>query len=222
MQGEIDPALLTSDDKWILLKLDQAIREITTALRRVSFNEATGALYRFFWSEYCDWYIEASKSALGRPGETTNRENVDPAPDSTIQRFNDSTLRQATTLAVIDFVLSHALRLFHPFLPFITEELWHGMGYPQDMPENQGGSTILFAPWPKPFDANEKAHYGLSPAVEQEVSIRYSFIADIRNLRAEKGVPSNKRIRLVYQHSDHGLSDADWGVVRQLAGGGDA
>ena len=68
------------------------------------------------------------------------------------------TARKANTLAVIDFVLSHTLRMFHPFLPFITEELWHGMGYATDMPENQGGKTIMFAPWPKPLDDDFKGH----------------------------------------------------------------
>jgi len=218
VQGEINPGLLTSDDQWILIKLDQAIREITAALSDYKFNEATSVLYRFFWGEYCDWYVEASKATLSRPVDPIHREPVESAPDSTTQPSNDSAARQANTLAVIDFVLSHALRLFHPFLPFITEELWHGMGYSEDMPENQGGNSILFAPWPKPFDNDEKAHYGLSLQAEQEVSARYSFIADIRNLRAEKGVPSNKRIRLVYHHGDRGLSDSDWGVVRQLAG----
>jgi valyl-tRNA synthetase len=68
IQGEIDPALLTSDDKWILLKLDAAIREVTIALNEYKFSDATQALYRFFWSEYCDWYVEASKAVLqGEP-----------------------------------------------------------------------------------------------------------------------------------------------------------
>ena len=118
VQGEINPSLLTSDDKWILLKLDAAIREITAAFAEYKFSDATATLYRFFWSEYCDWYVEASKVALGSAEQEA---------------------RRANTLAVIDFVLSHTLRLFHPFLPFITEELWHGMGYADDMPENQGG-----------------------------------------------------------------------------------
>ncbi len=64
VQGEIDPKLLTSDDKWILLKLDQAIREMNTAFAEYKFSDATGTLYRFFWSEYCDWYVEASKAVL--------------------------------------------------------------------------------------------------------------------------------------------------------------
>src|SRR5246127_4448778 len=64
VQEEIAPELLTSYDKWVLLKLDLAIREITTAFAEYRFNEATQTLYRFFWSEYCDWYVEASKAIL--------------------------------------------------------------------------------------------------------------------------------------------------------------
>src|SRR5207244_2033324 len=135
VEGEINPALLTGDDKWILLRLDRAIEEVTTALNEYKFSEAAQVLYRFFWSEFCDWYLEASKAALMRP--------VESAHVSTIQPFNDSTQaesRTANTLAVIDFVLSNTLRLFHPFLPFITEELWHGLGYNQDLPADQGGN----------------------------------------------------------------------------------
>ena len=64
VQGEIDPKLLTADDKWILLKLDAAIREMDTAFAEYKFSDATATLYRFFWSEYCDWYVEASKAVL--------------------------------------------------------------------------------------------------------------------------------------------------------------
>ena len=139
VEGEIDPQLLASDDKWILLKLDQAITELTDALADYKFNEAAQILYRFFWSEYCDWYLEASKSAMS---------GGDPAV-------------KANTLAVIDFVLSNMLRLFHPFMPFITEELWHGMGYHEELPEEQGGGTIMFAHWPKPLGQDFHDHYGL-------------------------------------------------------------
>ncbi len=62
--GEIAPELLTCDDKWILLKLDRAIGELSGALAEYKFDEATQTLYRFFWSEYCDWYVEASKAVL--------------------------------------------------------------------------------------------------------------------------------------------------------------
>jgi valyl-tRNA synthetase len=135
VQGEIDPRLLTLDDRWILLKLDAAIREMDAAFAEYKFSDATATLYRFFWSEYCDWYVEAAKATL---------------------QGND-VARKANTLAVIDFVLSHALRLFHPFLPFITEELWNGMGYAKDMPDDQGGKTIMFAPGPKLWMTISKA-----------------------------------------------------------------
>jgi valyl-tRNA synthetase len=64
VQGEINADLLTTDDKWILLKLNAAIREITEALNSYNFSVAVQALYRFFWNEYCDWYVEASKAVF--------------------------------------------------------------------------------------------------------------------------------------------------------------
>ena len=176
-QGEINPALLTNDDKWILLKLDQAIREISGALEGYRFNEAAHTIYRFFWSEFCDWYLEASKAFL----------------------YGDDAALKANTLAVSDFVLSHMLRLFHPFLPFITEELWHGMGYSQDMPETQGGQTIMFAPWPKPLDEDFRAHYGLDDTVLKFVEDKYELVRQGRNLRREANIPSGKRVKYVLQ-----------------------
>src|SRR5208282_6489246 len=109
IQGEIEPVLLTTDDKWILLKLDAAIREVTIALNEYKFSEAAAALYGFFWNEYCDWYVEASKATL-RPVEELKRENGGTETASMLQPFNASTAQKANTLAVIDFVLSHTLR----------------------------------------------------------------------------------------------------------------
>ncbi len=182
VQGEIDPTLLTSDDKWILLKLDQAISEITTAFAEYRFNEATQTLYRFFWSEYCDWYVEASKAVLSTPHDQSAP--TDP--------------RRANTIAVLDFVLSHTLRLFHPFLPFITEELWHGMGYREDMPADQGGATIMFAPWPKPLGQDFRNHYGLDDSCLTSVNARYDLVTQGRNLRREGNIPSSKKVKFVF------------------------
>ena len=183
IRRKIDPALLTSDDKWILLKLDQAIREINSAFAEYRFNEVTQVLYRFFWSEYCDWYIEASKAVLAR--------NVEPAPSATADA------RRANTLAVIDFVLSHALRLFHPFLPHITEELWHAMGYNVEFLPDAGRKTIMFAPWPQPFDAEFRARCGLDDTVLEFVNAKYELVTRGRNLRREYNIPANKRIRFI-------------------------
>jgi valyl-tRNA synthetase len=198
VQGEISPALLTSDDKWILLKLDQAIREISSAFAEYRFNEATQTLYRFFWSEYCDWYVEASKAVLS----TQHTPQSGSEAPSIHQSINPPIHRPATrpnTLAVIDFVLSHTLRLFHPFLPFITEELWHGMGYHEDMPERQGGQTIMFAPWPKPLDEDLRRHYGLDACHLDMVNAKYDLVTQGRNLRREHNIPANKKVKFVFK-----------------------
>jgi valyl-tRNA synthetase len=187
IQEELVPELLTSYDKWILLKLDRAIREITTAFAEYRFNEATQTLYRFFWSEYCDWYVEASKATLSRASESSG------------SLPNNETARRTNTLAVLDFVLSHTLRMFHPFLPFITEELWHGMGYSQDMPPRQGGKTIQFAPWPKPLEEDFRAHYGLDSCYLEIVDAKFELITQGRNLRREANIPANKKVKFVFK-----------------------
>jgi len=203
VQGEINPALLTSDDKWILLKLDQAIREMNTAFAEYKFSEATTTLYRFFWSEYCDWYVEASKAVL--TSRDAKSETQDPRDAK----------HRANTLAVIDFVLSHTLRLFHPFLPFITEELWHGMGYAEDMPENQGGKTIMFAPWPKPLDDDFKSHYGLTGSDEKHIEARNEFVTQGRNLRRTANIAANKKIKFILKPARE-LAAHDVEVLRLL------
>lgn len=174
-EGEINPTLLTSDDHWILRRLDLAIREVSTALDEYRFSDAAQSLYRFFWNEYCDWYLEAAKAALY---------GKDPALN-------------ANTLAVMDFVLSHTLRLFHPFLPFITEELWQTMGFSQDLPPKQGGETINYAVWPKPFDEDFLAHYGLTSEAEKVAVAKYETVGAGRNLRATYHIATNKRARFV-------------------------
>jgi valyl-tRNA synthetase len=197
IQGEIDPKLLTSDDKWILLKLDAAIREINSAFAEYKFSDATATLYRFFWSEYCDWYVEASKAVLSG-GSRRESAQTESQSGLTSAATNEEA-QKANALAVIDFVLSHTLRLFHPFLPFITEELWHGMGYFTDMPENQGGKTIMFAPWPKPLDDDFKSHYGLSESDEKQIEARNEFIGQGRNLRRNANIPANKKVKFIFK-----------------------
>jgi valyl-tRNA synthetase len=177
VQGEIEPTLLSTDDKWILLKLDAALREVTIALNEYKFSDATAVLYRFFWSEYCDWYVEASKAVF----------------------FGTDAARKANTLAVIDFVLSHTVRMFHPFLPFITEELWHGMGYATDMPENQGGKTIMFAPWPMPLDDDFKGHYGLDDCYLEMGDTKYDLVSQGRNLRRAANIGASKKIKYIFK-----------------------
>ena len=171
-EGEIDPALLNSDDKWILLRLDQAIIEVTAAFETYRFTAATGALYRFFWSEFCDWYVESCKATF----------------------FGEDAARKANVLAVFDFVMGHALRLFHPFLPFITEELWHGLGCSEGLPEEQGGKTIMSAHWPQAFGDDFKAHYGLEETVNDLIAAKHELVIGGRNLRTIGNIPFAKKV----------------------------
>ncbi len=193
-EGEIAPALLTSDDKWILLRLDQAITEVTAAFAGYKFSDATATLYRFFWSEYCDWYVEASKAVF----------------------FGSDAARKANTLAVIDFVLAHTLRLFHPFLPFITEELWNGMGFATDMPLEQGGKTIMTARWPKPLGDEFKSNYGLDETDEQFVATKHEFVTLGRNLKTQFNL-SSKRVAFLFR-SEGTLPPHELEVLRLLLG----
>ncbi|MCS1409138.1 MAG: Valine--tRNA ligase [Verrucomicrobia subdivision 3 bacterium] len=192
-KGKLDETLLSPSDKWILLKLGQAIDEVTKFIEEFKLNGATASLYRFFWSEYCDWYVEASKAVLQGSDER----------------------RKANTLAVIDFVLSNTLRLLHPFLPFITEELWQGMGFAGELPEGQGGVTIMNARWPKGLDQDFRDCYGLDDCYLEFVDAKYMLVREGRNLRAEAGIPSNKKVRFVMKNS-RDILDHDADVLRML------
>jgi len=215
-QNEIDPSLLTNDDKWILLKLSQAIKEITGALADYKFNEAAQTLYRFFWSEYCDWYVEASKAVFFSSSRRESAQTSGAGGESQSGLTSAATdPRAANTLAVIDFVLSHTLRLFHPFLPFITEELWHGMGYATDMPENQGGKTIMNAPWPNPFDGEFRDHYGLDDCYLEFADAKYEVVTQGRNLRRIGNIQSGKKVKLVLKPNREMLPH-DMEVIRIL------
>jgi valyl-tRNA synthetase len=206
-ENEITPSLLTADDKWILLRLDAAVKEVSAALDEYRFSDATQALYRFFWSEYCDWYLETSKAALSKV-------SVGEGDAAATAEFVNPELA-ANTLAVMDFVLSHTLRLFHPFLPFITEELWQGMGFNSDLPADQGGKTMMTAPWPKPFTDEEREYFGLGASDEQFAQSRYEVVNAGRGLRRDFNIASNKRIRFVLRPSTE-LSEHDTAVLRIL------
>ena len=192
-EAEINPALLTSDDRWVLLRLDQAIREVTQALAEYKFSDATTTLYRFFWNEYCDWYVEASKAVI----------------------YGSDEALKVNKVAVIDFVLGQLLRLFHPFLPFITEELWHGMGFAQDMPDNQGGKTLMFALWPKPLSDDEKEYFGLDDTADAVAQAKYDLVSLGRGLRRDCKIDPAKKIRFTVRPAGT-LSPSDVEVLKML------
>jgi len=175
VEGEVDPRKLTTDDKWVLIKLNGAIREVSQALDQYRFSDAAQTLYRFFWTELCDWYLEAAKASLN---------GTDPS-------------LKATTLAVLDFILAQTLRLMHPFLPFITEELWHGLGYSGDLPQDQGGLTISTAHWPEQLGNDFFHFYDLDPSYTEVAEQKYEAVNLGRGLRRDCNIASNKRVRFI-------------------------
>jgi valyl-tRNA synthetase len=168
LQGPVDPAAdpgkhgLSIFAKDILAKLDAAITRIESAYAEYRFSEVAQALYDFVWGDFCDRFIEAAKSD-----------------------FNDPARREGT-LATIDYVIKRVLLLLHPYAPFITEELWHGLGF--------GEGSIQYAEWPK----------AAGFAAEPKADAVFASIAQARTLRATFNLPSNKRLRWLCRPS------ADW------------
>src|SRR5436190_19492169 len=125
MHGPSDPApkidnqLLSIYAVDVLARLNEAIDAIEAAHREYQFNSVAQQLYDFFWSDYCDWFVEAAKTDI----------------------FGEDEEKKKSALAVMDFALSAILRLLHPFMPHITEELWSLLGFGKD--------SIQFAPPPE-------------------------------------------------------------------------
>nr|MBA2241906.1 class I tRNA ligase family protein [Chthoniobacterales bacterium] len=167
----------------VLSRLDDAIYAIEEAYREHRFSEVAQRLYEFFWNDYCDWFIEASKTEI----------------------FSEDIRRKECVLAVMDHVLSAVLRLLHPFMPHITEELWTLLALD---PSGRPDATIQFASPPRAGVLG----FG-NPRVRearQRTTAIYEMVQSGRNLRAESRVQSNKKARFVLRTS------VDW-VADELA-----
>ena len=153
---------LTREDRWILSRFAGAVKDVSRNLKTYRLNEAANALYQFAWTEYCDWYLEMAKPRWA--------DEADPADR-----------RAARWVAVT--VLDGILRLLHPFMPFVTEEIWQAL--PHD------GELLAMTSWPRArkawFDAE----------VEREVGFLQQLVTAVRNLRAENNVPPGRRVAVV-------------------------
>jgi valyl-tRNA synthetase len=161
-----DPAALSPDDKHILARLHQAIRDCEDALGKYRFNDAALAIYDFAWRQYCDWYVEYSKPAL---------QSGDPA-------------RKATVLAIMHHVFETVLRLLHPFMPFITEELWHAMGYGAD------DRFVMTESWPRALDASALAAAGVDRETVQYVEDKHELVKAGRALKSDYDIPPSQPV----------------------------
>ncbi|UQZ37392.1 valine--tRNA ligase [Paenibacillus sp. PK3_47] len=152
---------LSTADRWILHRLNETSRDITRLIDSYEYGETGRLLYNFIWDDLCDWYIEFAKLSFY---------GTDPAA-------------KAKTQSVLAYVLDRTLRLIHPFMPFITEEIW------QHLPHE--GETITLAEWPKYDPALE------NDAAVAEMNLLMDIIRAVRNIRAEVNVPMSKKVELI-------------------------
>jgi valyl-tRNA synthetase len=163
---EFDPATVElTVNKWIVAETARTVSEVTTALEAYRFNEAAGAAYHFVWDVFCDWYVEFIKPVLNGNDEATKAETRDTAA----------------------WTLDRILQLLHPFMPFITEELWTRMAE-HAVPRR---SMLMLSPWPdlSTLPQHEEAR--------SEMNWLIDLISGVRSVRAEMNVPPSARLTLL-------------------------
>jgi valyl-tRNA synthetase len=153
-------------DRWIRGRLNQVIREVRKSLEDYKFNEASHALYHFIWHEFCDWYLELAKLSLYKGGARK---------------------RQDLTQRMLLEVLEAILRLLHPFMPFITEEIW------QQLPQRKENESIMISEFPKPDERYD------DEAVADEMGGIIEVINALRNIRGEMNLPPGEQITVLFR-----------------------
>ena len=167
LKEDISGRHLAVPERWIISKLNQLIQNVRTALDNFDFDIVAKELYQFFWHEFCDWYLELAKPAFG--GQEPERTSA--AKD------------------VAYTVLNYTLRLLHPIMPFVTEELWH------HLPATEG--YLMVAPFPK---ENPNWH---DAQAEQEIAAVKDIVTGIRNVRSEVGIHPAAKITIIFRlHTD--------------------
>ncbi|KOR88197.1 valine--tRNA ligase [Paenibacillus solani] len=155
ISGELGTA-----DRWILHRLNETSRDITRLIDAYEFGETGRLLYNFIWDDLCDWYIEFAKLSL----------------------YGEDQAAKKKTQSVLAYVLDRTMRLIHPFMPFISEEIW------QHLPHE--GETVMLASWPTYDEAFENAE------AVTEMNLLMDVIRAVRNIRAEVNVPMSKKVEL--------------------------
>ena len=160
----VENAALSLPDRWIRSRLNRTIREVTRTLDEYKFNEASGLIYQFIWHELCDWYLELVKPVLYSKDQPEAR------------RAAQQTLYEA---------LSTSLKLLHPFMPFLTEEIWHTLV--------GDGTAVMVAPFPVAGDVPEDQE------AETYMGLIMNVINRIRNIRGEMGIAPAKKLRVMVE-----------------------
>jgi valyl-tRNA synthetase len=169
---ESDKADLSLPDRWILARLNRTVDEVIRGLDEYRFNEATGSLYQFVWHEFCDWYLELIKPVL---------------------YSRDCSVRRRATQQTLSRALRTILKLLHPFMPFLTEEIWQTAV--------ADGASIMVSPYPEPDEslADEDA--------ERRMGVIVDVITRIRNIRGEMNIAPSKKLNVVVSAPDKAMED---------------
>ncbi|MDB4281870.1 class I tRNA ligase family protein, partial [Paraglaciecola sp.] len=162
---------LSLADRWIISRLQQTAADTQAAIDSYRFDHAAQTLYDFVWNEYCDWYLELSKPVLW-----------DDNADETILKGTRQTLIQ---------VLECTLRLLHPLMPFITEEIWQTVA----PIAGRSGKTIMLAPWPMPDESQVDAE------AEAEIEWLKSLIVAARTIRSESNLPPGSALTVLLRNA---------------------
>ena len=152
-------------DRWIKSRYCQMVRKVTNGLEQYRLHEAIASIYDFFWHDYCDWYLELIKRRVGRDASRQSR---------------------TIPLQIATGVMEGCMLLLHPFMPFITEEIWQSIG-------GRETDSIMVTPWPSTRDD------GIESKAESDMKLLQESINAIRNIRGEMSVPPRKKINLVFK-----------------------
>jgi len=187
IDGNIETDLLTLADKWILTRLNHVIKTVSYSIENFDYNLAAKSIYEFFWNEFCDWYIESVKPTF----------------------YSDSEDKMGlNTRKVLVHILDSSLRLLHPFMPFITEEIW------QRLPLTDRPESIMISAWPETEEG----------FVFEEEALKYQKIMEqirgIRNIRAEFNIPHSKKFNISYkfENQEKILDNVEEEYVKFLSG----
>ena len=175
------PETLSLEDQWIVSRFNTVTKEVTENLDKFELGMAVSKLYDFIWDDFCDWYIELAKRPL-TGGDEAAAQN---------------------TRQVLVWVLTNTLALLHPFMPFVTEEIW------QSLPHQ--GEALIVAPWPE----YEEGH--AFPQVEAEMKKVMELITAVRTRRSEMNVPPSKKAHLAIEAADTAAFEAEKEAIARLA-----
>ena len=179
---DVSAADFETEDKWILSRLNTVSAEVTANLDRFEFGVALAKIYSFLWEEYCDWYIEIVKARL----------------------FDGEPKTSSAAKYVLNETLSRAMQLLHPFMPFLTEEVYHQLVI------RKRASSIMVSDWPKP---QEEWNF---PEEEKSMAVLMDAIRAIRNVRVNMGVAPSKKTSAILVTSDTSIQTVFAGGMRFL------